>query len=384
VSVSFSAADTGSGVSISSGQLQRASAVLSNGGCGVFGGFAEIGPAGVSSPYSDTSISSGNCYEYRYLVSDNVGNQAMFTSANVVKVGVPPPLIAAFAFSPSAPQTGQLVSVDGSTSTGTSATTTYSWTFGDGAAATGSSASHVYAHPGTYTITLTVADGGSMSQATHVIMVADRPPIAAFSWLPGSPLTGQKVTFDGSGSSDPDGTVSAYAWIFGDGSLGASGVTTSHSYTKAGTYTVQLTITDDSGSIGAVAQSLTVAGRGGGPHPHAPVIRLRIPKQRLASVLNQGLVILVSSDQAVSVKLQLKLARPAARALGIARSKGPLTVAAVSRRLTAGKAVRVKLTLSRGARRRLAGARALRLTLVLTATGADGRTSLSQVLSLRR
>ncbi len=52
------------------------------------------------------------------------------------------------------------------------------------------------------------------------------------------------VSFDGSGSSDPDGTIASYDWHFGDGAT-ASGVVAHHTYTTAATYTVSLTITDN-------------------------------------------------------------------------------------------------------------------------------------------
>ncbi|MHB8781429.1 MAG: CocE/NonD family hydrolase, partial [Candidatus Geothermincolia bacterium] len=56
---------------------------------------------------------------------------------------------------------------------------------------------------------------------------------------PNSPLT-----LDGSGSSDPDGSISDYEWDFGDGGRG-SGVTIQHAYAAAGEYTVTLVVTDD-------------------------------------------------------------------------------------------------------------------------------------------
>ena len=84
--------DSGSGINTAT-QLERASATLTGGTCGSFGSFSAIGSAGQSSPYSDTTLVSGNCYEYEYVVSDNVGNTATYTSASVVKVDTGAPTL---------------------------------------------------------------------------------------------------------------------------------------------------------------------------------------------------------------------------------------------------------------------------------------------------
>lgn len=93
VSVTFSAADNtgGSGVNASTGQLMRASATLTNGSCGSFGTYSNVGSAGVTSPYNDTSVASGTCYKYEYVVSDNVSNQGTITSSSIVKVDTASP-----------------------------------------------------------------------------------------------------------------------------------------------------------------------------------------------------------------------------------------------------------------------------------------------------
>jgi hypothetical protein len=86
VIISFTPGTDGqSGVSTGSGILYRGSATLSGGVCGTFT-FAQVGPTGLSSPYTDSALSSGNCYEYDYIVSDNVGNLAIYTSASIVKL----------------------------------------------------------------------------------------------------------------------------------------------------------------------------------------------------------------------------------------------------------------------------------------------------------
>src|SRR5439155_25990473 len=68
---------------------------------------------------------------------------------------------------------------------------------------------------------------------------------------------GTSVAFSGAGSSDPDGTIATYAWVFGD--LGsASGVSVSHAYTAAGTFIVTLTVTDNLGATGTGSATVTV------------------------------------------------------------------------------------------------------------------------------
>ncbi len=93
VPVTFSATDAVSGVNTASGQLERASATLAGGSCGPFGSFSAVGPAGVTSPYPDSTVVSGNCYEYEYVVSDNAGNTATITSAGVAKVDTVAPAV---------------------------------------------------------------------------------------------------------------------------------------------------------------------------------------------------------------------------------------------------------------------------------------------------
>jgi hypothetical protein len=97
VSASFATGtDTGgSGVGGASGLLQRQEATMTAGVCGGYGaGFSTMtGGTNPSSPLVDTSVVSGKCYQYRYLISDNVGNQATYTSASVAKVDSTPPAI---------------------------------------------------------------------------------------------------------------------------------------------------------------------------------------------------------------------------------------------------------------------------------------------------
>ncbi|GEM_PF-5583217 len=75
----------------------------------------------------------------------------------------------------------------------------------------------------------------------------NKPPVADFTYYPESPAVNRRINFDASSSTDPDGKIISYRWDFGDG-FTASGVKATHSYYKARTYTVTLTVTDDKGT----------------------------------------------------------------------------------------------------------------------------------------
>ncbi len=65
-------------------------------------------------------------------------------------------------------------------------------------------------------------------------------------------------TYDGSGSSDVDGSIVDYNWDFGD-TIPANGVTASHTYDSDGSYNVWLTVTDDKGATHSHSQTVAVS-----------------------------------------------------------------------------------------------------------------------------
>ncbi len=59
-------------------------------------------------------------------------------------------------------------------------------------------------------------------------------------------MVAQNVPFSATGSFDSDGTITTYAWTFGDGGTG-SGVSFTHAYASAGTYNIGVMVTDNGG-----------------------------------------------------------------------------------------------------------------------------------------
>jgi|APFre7841882724_1041349.scaffolds.fasta_scaffold10164_2 PKD repeat protein len=89
-------------------------------------------------------------------------------------------------------------------------------------------------------------------------------PVASFTATPADgsgPLT---VQLNASASTDPGGSITTYSWNFGDNSAAGSGVTTSHIFQTNGTYTVTLTVTDNSGTTGSTTRQVSVNALVGG------------------------------------------------------------------------------------------------------------------------
>jgi PKD repeat protein len=137
--------------------------------------------------------------------------------------------------------------------------TRYEWDFGDNTTGTGATQSHTYPNAGTYTVSLRVTDdGGEFYIAKTTVKIADPPQApSAVAGGPYQAIIGADLMFDGRSSSDADGTISAYVWNFGDGTSG-SGSTPTHAYTQAGTYTVTLTVTDNSGMTATATTAATI------------------------------------------------------------------------------------------------------------------------------
>ena len=181
-----------------------------------------------------------------FTLTPPVANQAPISVAQANVLTGPAPLAVFFDGSSSSDPDGYVASS--------------SWNFGDGAGGTSAAVDHTYTLPGLYTAVLTVTDDlGATAQSSIAInvgavVVPNQPPAALLAASNGSGVAPLAVTFDGSKSSDADGTVAGYAWNFGDGGS-ASGALVNHSFVKAGSYTVTMTVTDNQG---ATAQAQTV------------------------------------------------------------------------------------------------------------------------------
>lgn len=183
-------------------------------------------------------------------------------AAYVVALNDPP--AAAFDWTPADPVAGdQVAFTDASTDDGT--IVSWAWDLGDGNTSAEQDPTHAFADAGTYPVCLTVTDEDGADDTTCVDLTVapgpdTDPPVADFTWTPlGSPaLTAEFVD----NSTDPDGTIEAWAWDFGDGSPGETVPDPTHTFPDEGLHTVCLTVTDDAGAKGTRCRDV---GFGGSP-----------------------------------------------------------------------------------------------------------------------
>jgi len=192
------------------------------------------------------------------------------TIARIGNLSLPPNAVANASNEPYWGRVGVPVAFNGGDSNDPDGTINqYDWAFGDGNVANdaGPITTNVYATPGRYHARLTVTDDSGETDTTFTVVTigtGNLPPLA----LAGDAVSGtvgNAITFDGTGSSDGDGTVNDYNWDFGDGNTG-TGSTPSHSYAAAGKYFVVLTVTDSDGATSSdvTLAEVTPASSGGG------------------------------------------------------------------------------------------------------------------------
>ena len=169
-----------------------------------------------------------------------------------------PEMKVAFTYSPKAPRPGETVRF---TDTTEGKPTSWLWDFGDGAQSMVKDPKHAFAKEGTYVVTLRSVDSFGAKQAEQTINVSSASSLSpAFGFSPFSPVMGQKVQF----TDASQGAPTSWRWHFDDGSTSKLENPT-HTYSKAGSYTVNMTASTATESATA-SRTVTVAA---GPPPVA-------------------------------------------------------------------------------------------------------------------
>ena len=125
----------------------------------------------------------------------------------------------------------------------------------------------------TFTGQVVSNNGQPSAETTHAVIVRslpygigitpDQAPTAAFT----TSVNGLTVSFDGSGSSSPIGTIATYLWDFGDssGPVTTENSTTSHTYAREGVFAVSLTVTNTAGTSTSTTFTGQVVSNNGQP-----------------------------------------------------------------------------------------------------------------------
>ncbi len=244
-----------------------------------FNGDGVFDRTGVSTTWT---FPAAGTYNVLLRVTDNLGATGQ-TTRPVAVVAVNQPPTARFAYTPSSPRPGDWVRFDAGASSDPDGTiANYQWDFqNDGVFdAVGQIVFQQYPTAGTYTVRLRVTDnlgatGTTTQPVTVAAIVINRPPVAQFTYSPASPTAGTAVTFNGTTSYDPDGSIVAYAWdLNGDGIVDVMGPVVAWTYAAAGAYTATLFVTDNQGATGQLTQPVVVvvAGLPGMPAMTVPGI----------------------------------------------------------------------------------------------------------------
>jgi PKD repeat protein len=197
-----------------------------------------------------------------YTVTVTLKNQdgLSATASGVVTVGAVVATSAVLNVTPASGTAALVTSINSSASQGNIATRTIN--FGDGSAtSTATTASHTYTTPGTYTVQLTVTDQSGTVKTANSVVTVTAPVVQPSAVLTVTPTSGTHplvVTIDSSQSSGGSSTITGRTISFGDGQWLSWTPTTTHTYTKAGSYTVVVTIATQNGQTASASKVVTV------------------------------------------------------------------------------------------------------------------------------
>jgi PKD repeat protein len=184
----------------------------------------------------------------------------------------------------------------------------WAWDFGDpnsGAASNTASIqnpTHTFSAAGVYQVKLTVtltSSGATNSKTTPVTVTAPANPEPTASFSVPACGTGVACQFTSTSSDVAPGTITATHWNFGDASSAtneADGVTVSHTYAAAATYTVSLTVTDDGGATNTTSQPVTVLRSAASDCPADPLSAASLNCSLIMAQKSQVKITLASHD----------------------------------------------------------------------------------------
>jgi len=206
-----------------------------------------------------TGVANMNLGGKDFLIQQNWVNAGTGGCLKAYTSGANQPPVAAF--TSSCNTTTRACTFNGSGSTDDVGIVSYAWTFGDGATGTGITPAHTYATAGTYQVTLTVRDGGgltnSLTKSVTLTTGTNQPPVARWT-VSCQPAPAHVCTFNGRTSSDPDGQIVSYKWTNGGGMVLSTLSSFTRTFDRSNTLTWTLTATDNGGKTGKLTKTFSV------------------------------------------------------------------------------------------------------------------------------
>jgi PKD repeat protein len=183
-------------------------------------------------------------YEVRLAATDDAGvGNSRAVATRAIEVSPPPVagLSAPLALCPGVPHPWTVAEQ--------AADLKATWLFGDGVAVEGPQAEHAFDKAGLFPVAVTLDDGGGLasSRRTEEVYVRVNQAPAAVAGPDRIACPGDAVAFDAGLSTDADGDLTNWRWSFSDGVV-LEGAQVERSFVTPGLRTVELTVTDDSGS----------------------------------------------------------------------------------------------------------------------------------------
>jgi len=184
--------------------------------------------------------SKAGTYTVKLTVTNTAGSNTV-TKTDYIKVIVKP--VANFSASQISGNAPLKVTF---TDKSTGSPTSWKWNFGDGKTSTAKSPTYTYSKAGKYTVSLTVKNVAGSSSKTiknYIVVNTLKAPVAAFYASPRSGKAPLKVQFTDKSANSP----TSWKWNFGDKTY-STAKNPVHKYSKAGKYTVSLTVKNAKGS----------------------------------------------------------------------------------------------------------------------------------------
>lgn len=329
--------------------------------------YAPTNPATPGGLYNQ--VLNGN----QYLIQDMWSNQAAACAQGAINTATAP------VTAPTAVAPGSTASLSATLAHDSAGASSYSWSYRDPYGATnldfasGPNAQVTLPSVGPYTVWVNITDaaGGTITGVANVA-VAD-PPSPLFTWSPEHPTAKSNMSFTSAGIPG-DGSITGYAWNFGDGSTSTEAAP-SHVYATPGNYTVTLEVTQTDGLTGSVQHSITVA-----------------PQPPTAGWLGKELVphgkglhiagLLAKNGTTITVAGATESGRLVVTWYATVKHHR-IVVARGSKAVAAGAADQVVIRLTAAGRALLRRSRSLRITIVAIYTSASPKVTSTKTITLR-